>query len=205
MGLLCSMNGTVLYSRLELHRLTRVPDDALHFWMRRGLLSSATADAGERKHRRFDKDQVRIACFLRAARDAGMNIAALSNLSAIVQQAAKTFRDVAPPRFQFEILEAAKFGPGGWEPLESMSADDVTAVRAAADRLPPELVASYRLGLSFGSASGKPDPWCVYREPVTRTWRIEPIDRPPDILGVEFSIMFAMNQIFEIDWALVLK
>jgi len=201
------MSHVAPFSRLDLRKLTRVPDDVLSFWLKRGLVRSATADAGERRHRRFDRDQVRIVAFLGAARDAGMNIRGLEALSQIAQQAATAYRHVAPPQqYALEVADLAGDYGADWRPPAFMTAEDEEAVRQAAERLPVELISSYRLGVSFDPESFvKPDPWFVYRDALDGVWRIQARDNAPDVPGVRFAIMFAMNQIFDIDWAQVAK
>lgn len=66
------------YNRLEVIRLSGAPEDAVRFWIREGLLRGP--DLGPRKRLRFDRDEVKIAAFLREARNNGMNVASMRAL-----------------------------------------------------------------------------------------------------------------------------
>lgn len=66
------------YNRIQVIRLSHAPEDAVRFWIREGLLRGP--DLGPRKRLRFDRNEVKIAAFLREARNNGMNVAAMRQL-----------------------------------------------------------------------------------------------------------------------------
>lgn len=84
------MSDEPLYTRAQLGRLAAVPDDVLAFWLRYDLVRSI--DLGPRKHRRFDAFEVKIAAFLREARNSGMNVSALRALTTALRDAADVFK-----------------------------------------------------------------------------------------------------------------
>lgn len=74
-----------LYSRAELAAIAGVPEDAVVFWIRQGLLVSVDREA--RKHRRFDAREIKMAALLGEARSLGMNVSALRAIAEKVRAA----------------------------------------------------------------------------------------------------------------------
>tara|TARA_B100001057_G_scaffold486407_1_gene567542 strand:+ start:120 stop:797 length:678 start_codon:yes stop_codon:yes gene_type:complete len=74
-----------LLSRAQLTNIVAVEEDAVAFWIQKGLLESV--EKGERKHKRFDDREVRIAIVLRELRGCGMNVAAMGEVVAALRSA----------------------------------------------------------------------------------------------------------------------
>lgn len=85
------MSNPKLFSRAEVSALSSVPDDALVFWIRNGLLKSE--ERGQRQHHRFTMDEVKIAAILGEARSIGLNIGTLSEISDQLRHAIKYYRN----------------------------------------------------------------------------------------------------------------
>lgn len=102
------MDNEQTFTRQTVCQMARVSEEVFAFWVKRGLLSPVDGGAGKGSHRRFSHDHVRIACLLRAARDAGLNISALAFIAeqAAVAIAAYRMFDV-PHRYFLDVVGAA--------------------------------------------------------------------------------------------------
>lgn len=98
------MSNPKLFSRAEVSALSSVPDDALVFWIRNGLLKSE--ERGQRQHHRFTMDEVKIAAILGEARSIGLNIGTLSEISNQLRDAIKYYRTF--PQFP-HLLDAITY------------------------------------------------------------------------------------------------
>lgn len=85
-----AMADQKLYSRSELIAISGAPEDAVVFWIRQGLLQSATE--GQRKHLRFDRTEVKLAALLREARAMGLNVDIMRQLVAEVRAGVGVWR-----------------------------------------------------------------------------------------------------------------
>ena len=93
-----------VYSRVQLIRLTGAPEDAVRFWIRDGLLRDPQ-ERGARKHLRFDRTEVKIAAFLREARNNGMNVSAMRALVAKIRAGVTLFEQ---QKFNFDEIGHAR-------------------------------------------------------------------------------------------------
>ncbi|MEI9928055.1 MAG: MerR family transcriptional regulator [Sphingomonas sp.] len=193
-----------LFSRQELCRLAHVPDDVFAFWMQQGLLRDRNAGNG-RKHRRFDHREVRIAAFLRAARAAGLNIAALTQMVERLRRGLALFDYVAAPAdWVSEVDGLNDFGKmhsalAGWIEQGRMTSEVAVEIVAAHTRLHENYDReAYWLGYSI-EYPGVSDRWSAYS--VGDTWLIEARE-PPESgnLPAEAVLVFDMRRIFKIDW-----
>lgn len=93
------------FNRLQVIRLSGAPEDAVRFWIREGLLRGP--DLGPRKRLRFDRDEVKIACFLREVRAIGLNVAAMRALVAKLREGVALYKRFGT-NLDFEALEYAR-------------------------------------------------------------------------------------------------
>lgn len=84
--------GPDLFSRVELHRKTGIPDDVLNYWLREGVLRAREGGDGRGNPRRFDYPEIMLAAILDELRSFGLNVAALKGLSERFHQAIDFFR-----------------------------------------------------------------------------------------------------------------
>lgn len=66
-----------LFTRQDVGRLAGVPDDALSFWMKQGLIRRSDDGGGRGQHRKFTFLQVEVAALLKELRSYGVNVVAL--------------------------------------------------------------------------------------------------------------------------------
>lgn len=78
------MDDAPLIGRNEIAALSKVPGDALAFWIKHGLLQSETSEP--RKHHRYREREARIAAVLSELRRHGMNIGALKAVAAELRE-----------------------------------------------------------------------------------------------------------------------
>lgn len=103
-----SMENEPTFTRQTVCQLARVPEEVFAFWVKRELLSPVGGGVGKGSHRRYTLDHIRITCLLRAARDAGLNIGALSFIAQRATAAIAAFRSHdMPHRYFLDVVSAA--------------------------------------------------------------------------------------------------
>lgn len=196
----------IFFSRQQLGRLANVPDDALSFWLKRGLLRNAKEGSGRGIHRRFDRSEVKLAAFLGEARQAGLNIGALDALAEKVREGVALYRQIAPPRrWAVDVWSLAtdlKFGTR--DPLETvryhvehghMTEDESAEVRRAVANLADVDHDAYLLGFEFEDCEGI---WAAYVD--AGLWVLDRAPGTDSGLPARAVLMFDMKKILAIDW-----
>lgn len=97
--------GPDLFSRVELHRKTGIPDDVLNYWLREGVLRAREGGDGRGSPRRFDYPEITLAAILDELRGFGLNAAALKGLSDRFHEALDYFRARGLNRNNFYDLD----------------------------------------------------------------------------------------------------
>jgi len=191
------------YLRSQLARLAGVPDDALSFWLKQGLIVDEDQAGGRGNRRRFTADEVKLAAFLREGRRAGLNVAALRSLVAIYRRAAAAFAPIASVPRVAEAISAAANDAHADEPwvtaLEGqghLSAGEAAELRAAQALISPEHVDDMWLMLNFAQAEGL---WVAYRNDVGE-WLLN-TSSFEDELPAPSVLAFDCRRLFSIDWS----
>lgn len=93
------------FNRLQVIRLSGAPEDAVRFWIREGLLRGP--DLGPRKRLRFDRNEVKIASFLREVRAIGLNVTAMRALVSKIREGVALYKRFGID-LDFEALDYAR-------------------------------------------------------------------------------------------------
>lgn len=196
-----SMSDDVLYSRLQLMRLTGAPEDAIVFWIRYGLIQSV--ENGTRKHKRFTQAEVKIAALLKVARANGMNVGAMraiaANLRAAIDfnvQSGFTLTDVLLGRDIAMGTDSRSEIAGYYKPREHAETRAREAERASTV-FPFEHTDKFLIGHQVIEAEGVLMLWSDENGDWHSDWRL-PQNEP---LPASSVMVFDCAKIFAIDWS----
>lgn len=148
------MSETKLYRRAELVELSGAPDDVVGFWLRNDLLQSYVS--GDRKHRRFQENELKFAMLLGEMRAYGMNVRAMSMIVGRLRDALAYAERIGPPaRYYPDVLNAVASADSdieaGLRELAGASNDDVAEAVRVASKIDPRRVDDLWLALCFES------------------------------------------------------
>jgi len=191
------------YLRSQLALLAGVPDDALSFWLKQGLIVDQDQAGGRGNRRRFTADEVKLAAFLREGRRAGLNVAALRSLVEIYRRAAAAFAPIANVPRRAEVIAAAGGADDADEPwiaglerLGHVSRAQADEMRAAQALIPPDRIDDMWLMLNFAEAEGL---WVAYRNEADE-WVLN-AQSFEDQLPATSVLAFDCRRLFSIDWS----
>ena len=204
------MTDDQVFSSSQLQALAKVETDVLTFWLRRGLVLPNQAPDGKGKHHRFHRDEIMIAAFLRAARDAGLNVAALSALVAEVRRGVKLFGFVPPyGRWVGELIELVETGRDPFDEFVGrgiMTDEERCRVRAIAEKLSKDEARHLWIGDDVYRGAGR---WMAWRD-ADGEWHLS-IASPSIVDGVDgesgppFYIVFNCDAIFPFRYGIEVK
>lgn len=154
------MTETKLISRSELAALAGAPEDAVVFWIRQGLLVST--EQQERKHRRFDAREIKIAALLREARKIGLNVGAMRALVDRVRGALMLHDSLPTTDKLGDVIAAAVDRDSGAHGdhigdllrLRHITEEQAAAMRSARDAIPAGRTDDAWLALNFVDCEG---------------------------------------------------
>ncbi|MCW3796912.1 MerR family transcriptional regulator [Sphingomonas sp. BN140010] len=118
------------FTRQEFVERTRLSDDVLSFWSRRGLIVPEQGETGRGVHKRYHFSQLNIAAVLKVYRDHfGASIAVLSSLADLLQRSVASFANTSQPVENWDSAAALadaleKFRAGRDVPVRAYHGDE---------------------------------------------------------------------------------
>lgn len=191
-----------LYSRAELAAIAGVPEDAVVFWIRQGLLVSVDREA--RKHRRFDAREIKMAALLGEARSLGMNVSALRAIAEKVRAALLPYdlipSEITKGKWAGEFLDAVAGDGESFTGLvraghmTEVEADNLTDAAHRVGRLDFRLL---NLAWSFDAAGGDVS---IYRGEDDE-WTVQAgAHSEGGSSGARSLVVFNLDRIFDLPW-----
>lgn len=195
------MTEAKLFSRRELCAISKAPDDAVQFWLRQDLLRSV--ERGDRKHRRFNDREVKLAALFAEARLIGLNIAAMRAIAAKLREVLAIYDLLPPtPHLAEVFLAAAKRDNGDFYHFaedgewDSVTDQEAALMNAAVAAIPPGVGFDLFLAQGFIDAN---DAITLFRTP-DEEWKT--CAGLPSEYGLPASswIAFDFGRIFDLSW-----